>query len=69
MSSTAKKTKAIAQRLCDYQQSKRNPLKKPFLSNSFEEKFDKETEVFAYLFSLPETKSRLAEVLSKRNKK
>jgi enoyl-CoA hydratase/carnithine racemase len=64
-----KKTKATAQRLCDCQQSKGNPLKKPFLSNSFDEKFDKETEVFAYRFSLAETKSRLAEVLSQRNKK
>ncbi|MCW4021985.1 MAG: enoyl-CoA hydratase/isomerase family protein [Candidatus Bathyarchaeota archaeon] len=63
------KTKALAQKLCDCPPLEESPLKKTLFSNSDHEKFDKETEVFVYRFSLPETKNMLTEVLSQRNKK
>jgi enoyl-CoA hydratase len=63
------KTKAMAQKLYDCPQLEESPLKKKLFSNSYNEKFDEETEVFVYRFSLPETKNMLTEVLSQRNKK
>lgn len=63
------KTNSMAQRLSECPPSACNLLKKTIFANLLDEKFRKETEVFAHLFSLPETKNKLADVASQRNKK
>jgi len=63
------KAKAMAQKLCECPPPASKPLKKRNFSNSLDDEFNKETEVFSHLFSLPETKNRLAEVITQRNKK
>jgi enoyl-CoA hydratase/carnithine racemase len=59
-----KKVQALAQKLCDCPPLAGVLLKKKNFSNSLDDEFNKETEVFSHLFSLPETKNRLAEVIS-----
>jgi len=63
------KAKAMAQKLCECPQLPSNRLNKKNFPNSLDDEFNKETEIFSHFFSLPETKNRLAEVISQRNKK
>lgn len=63
------KTKAMAQRLCKNSPATGKHVKKKIFTNSSNEKFKQETQVFFHRFSLPETKNRLNCVTDQRNKK
>lgn len=63
------KSKVMAQKLCECSPTVSHRLKNKIFSNSLADEFNKETEVFSHLFSLPETKNRLIEITSLRNKK
>lgn len=62
-------TASFAQKLAECPLSACNQLKKTIFSKSFDNGFKLETDSFVQLFSLPETKNKLANILAKRNKK
>ncbi len=63
------KTKLMVQRLCKSPASTGKHLKKKMFTNSSNEKFNNETEVFFHRFSLLETKNKLNYLTEQRNKK
>ena len=60
---------SFTQRLCKISPVAFKQVKNKLFCTSLDEGFEKETEMFVKLFSLPETKNNLAGALSLRNKK
>lgn len=64
-----RETESFAQKMSECPLSACSQLKKTIFANHINEGLKMETDSFVQLFSLPETKNKLEDILSRRNKK